>query len=123
MNVILVNAMLVRDFFKDRLIIILGLTTATLAFLNVLLVIVRVDLDQARVIFRHWLINGNSQFYTSSPTYLYSFIGLAILVFFSSWMISYKVYDSFKPAAYFTLTLAAVVLTASLSVSQALFRL
>ena len=115
--------MFTKEFFKDRLILLLGLITIVSTLANILLIIVKLDLSQARVVFRHWLINGNSQFYTVSPTYFYSFIVLALIVLVSSWIVSYKIYDSFKPAAYFTFLFAEIVLIANFLIGEALFGL
>ncbi|MYB40155.1 hypothetical protein F4X86_02710 [Candidatus Saccharibacteria bacterium] len=115
--------MFAKDFFRNRLIVLLGLATTVMAVVNVLLVVVRVDLSQSRAVLRHWLINGNSQLYSASPAYLYSFAALAVLVLISSWVISYKIYGSFKPAAYFVFLFAIIVLSANLMVGEVLLRL
>ena len=112
-----------REFFNDRRILFLGTLTGGLAVVNVLLLIVRVDLDAARAVFRHWLVGETSQLTVTDPIYLYSFIALAFVVLFSSWIVGYRVYEAFKPAAYFTFVLANITLLANLIVSEALLRL
>lgn len=115
--------MFAKDFFKNRLILALGLLTVLLAVANVFFIIIRVNFDRTKLIFRHWLISGNSQFYTADASYFYAFAVLAVVVLLISWLVSYKLYDSFKPAAYFTFLLADIVLTASILVSETLLRL
>lgn len=115
--------MFAKDFFRNRLVILLGLAKTAMALANVLLVIVRVDLSQGRAVARHWLINGNSQLYSASPAYLYSFAALAVLVLVSSWIIGYKIYGSFRPATYFVFLSAIIVLSANLLVGEVLLRL
>ena len=115
--------MFTKEFFKDRLILFLGLLTTVLALLNILMVVVNVDLTQTKIVFRHLLISGNSQLSTASPTHMYGFIVLAIIVLITSWIVSYKIYDIFKPAAYFTFMFAGIVLLANLLVGAALFSL
>ena len=115
--------MFTKDFFKDRLILFLGALTFALTALNVLFILLSVNFNQTKLIFRHWLINGNSQFYNASPSYFYTFIVLALITLVTSWVISYKVYDSFKPAAYFAFLLAQIVLLAGFLISETLLRL
>ena len=112
-----------KDFFGNRLILFLGLVTTGLALLNALLIIVRVDFSDTRAILRHWLTGGTSQFDIAEPIYLYSFMIVAFVVLISSWAISYKIYDVFRPAAYFTFFLAQIVLVANFLISEALLRL
>ena len=112
-----------REFFNDKRILFLGTLTGGLVILNILLLIIRVDLDAARAVFRHWLVGETSQLTVTDPIYLYSFIVLTFVVLFSSWIVSYRVYEAFKPAAYFTFVLAQITLVANLLVSEALLRL
>ena len=112
--------MFAKGFFRDRLVIFSGLVATVLTLANILLVVAKVDLNEARVVFRHWLVEGNSQLYVAEPTYMYSFIGLAVLVLISSWVIGYRIYDSYRPAAYFALISSVVVLAANLMVVEVL---
>ena len=112
-----------KDFFSDHLILLLGLSTIGLTLMNTFLVILRVDLSAARAVLRHWLVDGSSQFAIADPIYLYSFVVAAFVVLISSWVISYKMYNVFRPAAYFVFFFAQIVLLANLLISEALLRL
>ena len=115
--------MFAKDFFKDRLILFLGLLVFVSSLLSALFILIRLDTSQFKIVFRHWLIDGNSQFHTTSPSDFYSFVVLALLAGFAAWIIGYKVYDSFKPAAYLTFFLTEVVLVANFLISSSLLRL
>ena len=115
--------MLAKDFFSDRLILLLGLSTIGLTLMSTLLVILRVDLSAARAVLRHWLVEGSSQFAIADPAYLYSFVVAAFIVLISSWAISYKMYETFRPASYFVFFFAQIVLLANFLISEALLRL
>ena len=116
--------MFLKDFLKNRLILALGFVTTLMAGINIFWIIFRVDFNTPKLRFRHWSnLEGVSQFYTTSPSYFYFFILLALIVLVSAWFISYRVYGSFKPAAYGTFVLAQITLLANIFISDALFRL
>ena len=115
--------MFAKDFLKDRRILLLGFLTSFLAVANIFSVVIQTDLNQSQVTFRHWLVNGHSQFYPADASYFYTFIAAALLVGLSSWIISYRLYDSFRPAAYFSFLLGQIVLLANFLVVQSLLAL
>ena len=115
--------MFTKDFFKDKLIILLGGITLLLTGINTALVLLQAELNQASITFRHWIVNGNSQFDTAEPSYIYLFIFMALIVLISSVSISYKIYDYFRPAAYTTFVLGHVVLLANILIAEIIITL
>ena len=115
--------MFTKDFFKDKLVLFLGFLTVFLTIFNVALVLLQADFGQAKITFRHWLVNGNSQFEATEPSYLYAFIFVALIVLATSCLMSYKIYDHFRPGAYATFILSQIVLVANIFIAEILITL
>lgn len=110
--------MFTKDFFKDRLILLLGALTLFLTALTVVLILWQADFSQPNITYRHLIINGNSRFDATEPTYLYFFIFMALIVLLTTSLISYKIYDYFRPGAYTAFVLGQIVLVANIFVVE-----
>ena len=91
-----------------------------LSGMNLLLVLLRADSDRVQISGRRWLINGNEQLLSVNGEYIYLWAAVAVLVLISAWVVSYKIYEAFKPASYMTFVLAQIVLLINLLVSLAI---
>ena len=115
--------MFTKDFFKDKLILFLGFLSVFLTVLNAALILLQADFGQTKITFRHWLVNNNSQFDTTEPSYLYTFILISFIVLATSCLMGYKIYDYFRPGAYAVFILSQIVLVANIFIAEIIITL
>ena len=112
-----------KAFFKDRLILLMGLIAGLLTTCSILLALWRIDTSKTATILRYWTVQGVPEFEKQTPLQLYSFPAMAIIVAVLGLAISYKLYSIHKPAAYVVLFLSQVALLTNLLASNAILNL
>ena len=115
--------MFASKFFKDKGILLSTLILGLLTLFNVISVVLRADTSQSSTILRYWTVQGVPDFEKQGPEQLYSFALFAILAFAISAIISYRLYDVYKPAAYTLLLLTKLAIFINIIVSGAILNL
>ncbi|MEM6998134.1 MAG: hypothetical protein AAF413_04450 [Patescibacteria group bacterium] len=110
-------------YFKDKVILLLGLILGLLTMFSVISVMLRADGSQSSTILRYWTIQGAAEFEKQSPTELYSFAIFAVLALIIGVYVSYKVYEIYRPASITTLLLAQFLMFSNIIVSGAILNL
>lgn len=110
-------------FFKDKLILLLGLIQGLLGLFNILSVMLRTVSSRQSPILRYWNYAGADEFDRQASYQLYGFAIFAIIVMLTSVYVSYRVYDRYRPAAYVAFILAHLVLIFNIIVSGAILNL
>ncbi len=110
-------------FFKDKSILLSTLVLGLLALFNVISVVLRADTSQSSTILRYWTLQGAPDFEKQGPEQLYSFALFAVIAFVIALVISYKLYDVYKPAAYTLLILTKLAIFLNIIVSGAILNL
>ena len=112
-----------RAFFKDRLILLQAFIASLLTGLSLLLATWQVDTSVPSAVLRYWTIQGVPEFDKQPAIELYSFSVLAVIVLALALVMSYNLYNLYKPAAYATWFLSNTILLATLLTSNAILSL
>lgn len=110
-------------YFKDKVILLMGLILGLLALLSVLQILIQTNTSQSSTILRYWTVQGAPEFDKQSPEQLFGFALLSILSLIIGVVISYKLYDTYKPASYVMLLLSHLVIFTNIVVSYAILNL
>lgn len=114
---------IMRDFLRDKLILWVILASLALTVSTILSVILRVDLDRTNVVTQHLIIEGQSQYHTGDANYLYTLVTLSIICLLSSFIIAYRIYNSYRLGSYLSLFFGIVILSANLLIIETLLRI
>ncbi|MCA9348598.1 hypothetical protein KC878_00430 [Candidatus Saccharibacteria bacterium] len=112
-----------KEFFKDKTILLLSLILGLMTLFNILSVLLRTSLSQNTTTLRFWTLQGSPQIEKQAPAQLYSFAIFAVFVAVISFVLSYKLYEIYKPSAYALLLFTMFVILTNTIVSGALLNL
>lgn len=112
-----------HNYFKDKVILLMGFVLGLLTLFNILSVLLRTDNTQSSTILRYWTVQGAAEFEKQSPEQLYAFALFALIAMAIGLYVSYKSYDIYKPAAYASYLLAHLVVLTNILVSGAILNL
>lgn len=101
----------------------MGLILGLMAFFNVLSVLLRTDLSQSSTTLRFWTVQGAPEVQKQAPEQLYSFALLAVFSVVMCFVLSYKLYEIYKPSAYAIFALTMFIILTNIIVSGAILNL
>ncbi len=115
--------LLSKKYLHDKLILLLASINIFLAFLCIILVLVRLGAGQGGYIVQYRSNLGVNAFKTGSVSVMFSFIGFAAVTMCANLILSMRAYLLRRELAVAILSLGALLLTLAIIVSNALLAL
>ena len=112
-----------KEFFRDKTVLLMSLILGLMTVFSVLSVLLRADLAQSSTTLRFWTVQGAPEVQKQAPEQLYSFAIFAIMTLAITMVLSYKLYEVYKPSSYTVLALAMFVVLTNIIVSGAILNL
>lgn len=109
-----------KNYFQDRLVLLLLSVNVFLAFLGMLSVLLRLQGGGSGFIVQYRATLGISAFKTGSATDLISFVGFVLLVLVAHATLSWRTYHIRRQLSVIILSLGALLLLLAIIISNAL---